>query len=243
MNNSEWFLNWFNSPYYYILYKHRDNLEAKLLIDNLLKYFAPQKNSLFLDLACGKGRHSIYLNSKGYQVVGVDISAASIQYAQSFKNSTLDFFIHDMRIPYHHNYFDFVFNLFTSFGYFSEKGNKQVIDAQHKNLKKGGFMVLDFMNINVALKKLTPEEIITVDGINFKISKKHEDNFIKKEINFTDENKNYTFLEKVAAISYQELTGYFETDQWKIKEIFGCYNLLPFDIESSNRLIIIAEKI
>jgi SAM-dependent methyltransferase len=243
MNNDEWFLDWFNSPYYYILYKHRDNLEAKLLIDNLLNYFNPAKDSAFLDLACGKGRHSIYLNSKGFFVVGVDISRASIEFANQQKNERLNFFIQDMRIPYKNNYFNYIFNLFTSFGYFSEKGNREVIQSQFKNLKKSGCMVLDYMNTNVALKKMVEKEVIAVDGIEFKIVKKCEDNFIKKEIKFSDKGKDYTFLEKVSSLSYEELIGYFEKDKWVIKEIFGNYKLQPFDLDSSDRLIIIAEKI
>ena len=243
MDDKEWFLNWFNSPYYYILYKHRDSLEAKLLIDNLIKYFKPEEESFFLDLACGKGRHSIYLNSKGYHVTGVDISKASIDFAILQKNTRLDFFIHDMRIPYKNNYFNYVFNLFTSFGYFSEKGNKQVIEAQYYNLKKNGYMVLDYMNTHNATKNLVTKETISIDGIDFKINRKCEDGFLKKEINFTDQNKNYTFLEKVSILPYKEMIDYFEIEKWTIAEVFGDYLLHPFSLETSNRLIIIAKKL
>ncbi|MGK0407390.1 MAG: hypothetical protein ACJAZH_001209, partial [Roseivirga sp.] len=55
-----WFKKWFNTPYYHILYKNRDDTEAKLFISKLLKEFKPNKDSHFLDLACGRGRHAVY---------------------------------------------------------------------------------------------------------------------------------------------------------------------------------------
>ena len=70
----EWYQDWFNSKYYHILYKHRDNTEAELLIDKLLNIIRPNKNYTFLDLGCGNGRHSIYLNKKGFLVDGIDLS-------------------------------------------------------------------------------------------------------------------------------------------------------------------------
>ena len=59
-----WFESWFDSKYYHILYQNRDDNEAKYFIDNLLDAFHFKKGARLLDLACGKGRHSIYLNSK-----------------------------------------------------------------------------------------------------------------------------------------------------------------------------------
>ena len=60
----EWFKNWFDSPYYHILYKKRDSIEAKFFIDNLINFLQVPNNSKIIDIACGKGRHSIYLEQK-----------------------------------------------------------------------------------------------------------------------------------------------------------------------------------
>ena len=65
----EWFGEWFDSPYYHVLYKHRNEDEAKAFIDHLITYFQFSENDLIQDLACGKGRHAIYLNKKGFDVV------------------------------------------------------------------------------------------------------------------------------------------------------------------------------
>ncbi len=74
-----------------------------------------------LDVACGRGRHSRILASKGFVVTGIDISFDSIAFAKQFENENLDFYQHDMRLPFRVNYFDYAFNFFTSFGYFKTR--------------------------------------------------------------------------------------------------------------------------
>src|SRR5690606_22238937 len=140
----EWFGEWFNSPYYHILYKHRDFEEARIFIDNLNDLFGFSADQKALDLACGKGRHAIYLNKKGLNVVGVDLSPENIREAKKFENEKLQFFVYDMREVFDIQAFDYVLNLFTSFGYFNtEAENEKAINATALSLKKGGFFIID----------------------------------------------------------------------------------------------------
>ena len=69
-----WFTNWFDSPYYHILYKNRDEKEAQNFIEKLTNYLKINKESKIIDIACGKGRHAMYFNQIGYNVVGIDLS-------------------------------------------------------------------------------------------------------------------------------------------------------------------------
>jgi 2-polyprenyl-3-methyl-5-hydroxy-6-metoxy-1,4-benzoquinol methylase len=82
MAEQPWFKDWFNSPYYHQLYFQRDDKEAAAFIDKLIGHLQPPAGSRMLDVACGKGRHSIQLASKGYDVTGIDLSADSIREAQ-----------------------------------------------------------------------------------------------------------------------------------------------------------------
>lgn len=95
--------------YYHILYQHRDDTEAELFLDHLLEYLHPPAGSKMLDLGCGKGRHAVYLNEKGFEVTGIDLSE-SINY--TVRTDQLIFFVHDMRKLFRVNDFDYVFNLF-----------------------------------------------------------------------------------------------------------------------------------
>ena len=138
-------------------------------MDNLTNYLNIPESGKILDLACGKGRHSVYLNTLGYNVTGVDLSEQSITYAKQFENETLKFDVHDMSKPYPET-FDAVFNLFTSFGYFEEDNcNQYTIESIKAELNEFGFGVIDFMNSNYVIDNLVSEDIKTVDGIDFYI--------------------------------------------------------------------------
>ena len=63
-----WYANWFNSHYYHILYNNRDEKEAEFFIDNLIKRLNLVTPSKLIDIACGKGRHATYFNTKGFDV-------------------------------------------------------------------------------------------------------------------------------------------------------------------------------
>src|SRR4051794_38221332 len=114
----EWYVDWFNSPYYHKLYFEHDEKEARQFINRIILYLKPEPGNRMLDVACGRGRHSKCLAAQGFDVTGIDISPDSIQYAKQFENAHLLFYLHDMRLPAWINYFVFAFNLFPSFGYF-----------------------------------------------------------------------------------------------------------------------------
>ena len=116
-----WFKDWFNSPYYHQLYFKRDDKEAEAFIDKLINYLKPPAGSTMLDVACGKGRHSLQLANKDFDVTGIDLSDDSINEALQYQNDKLHFYKHDMRLPFWINYYDYAFNFFTSFGYFKTK--------------------------------------------------------------------------------------------------------------------------
>jgi SAM-dependent methyltransferase len=239
----KWFQNWFNSPYYHILYHNRDNDEAEFFIDNLCAHLKPAANSRLLDIACGRGRHSVYLNKKGYDVTGIDLSFSNIKFAQQFENEKLHFYVHDLRYLFYINYFDIAFNLFTSFGYFeTEKDHVNALKTFRKTLKKDGFLVLDFFNSEKILRNLTHQEVKHADGIDFYINKKIADGKIVKSISFEHKNKRFSFREEVNAFTITDFQRMFEKSGFKITDHYGDYSLNPFDEAKSDRLIFICTK-
>lgn len=239
----KWYQSWFDSPYYHILYSDRDQDEARLFLDHLLAFLKPQSESRMLDQACGKGRHARYLNKLGFNVAGIDISEQSIKYCKKQENDKLEFFVHDMRKVFRINYFDYVFNLFTSFGYFENDHQHQLaIDSASQSLKKGGLFIVDFMNVVKVLESLVYESKIFKDGIHFTISKKIENGFIIKRILFKDKEISYDFTEKVEIIYLKDFERYFKHAGLKIIHLAGNYQLEAFDTTKSSRLILIAQK-
>jgi 2-polyprenyl-3-methyl-5-hydroxy-6-metoxy-1,4-benzoquinol methylase len=239
----KWFQNWFSSPYYHILYHQRNDEEAEFFIDNLCAFLKPAENFRLLDIACGRGRHSVYLNKKGYDVTGIDLSNASIKFAQQFENENLQFYVHDMRNSFYINYFNIAFNLFTSFGYFeTEKDHVNALKAFNKSLKRSGILVLDYFNSEKIVRNLAHQEVKHVDGIEFYITKKVANGKIIKSISFEHKSKDYSFKEEVKAFSKSDFERIFEKSGFKVLNHFGDYALNPFNEIKSDRLIFICQK-
>jgi SAM-dependent methyltransferase len=235
----KWYASWFDTPYYHILYKDRDYAEAQLFMDNLTNYLNLPEDAKILDLACGKGRHSIYLNQLGYDVTGADLSENSIEEASKYSNEKLHFKVHDMREPFAEKY-DAIFNLFTSFGYFeNDADNVNTLKAICESLSEYGFGVIDFMNVQHVIENLVPEEIKTVEGIDFHIKRYVEDGHIYKEIDFEDDGEKFHFTERVQALTLEDFEAMMDEAGIHLLDIFGDYKLRKYYKNESERLILI----
>jgi 2-polyprenyl-3-methyl-5-hydroxy-6-metoxy-1,4-benzoquinol methylase len=211
MNQKEWFAEWFDTSYYHQLYQNRNEEEASLFISNLLQFLNLPKSSKLLDLACGKGRHSVTLNSHGYEVLGVDLSANSIRQASQFQNETLSFATHDMREEIENKTFDGIFNLFTSFGYFDhESENEKVCAAILHMLAPKGKLVIDFMNAEKVIQNLVEKETKTVGDLTFNLERRYDGKHIFKDIHFQDNGQNFHFTERVQALKLEDFQRILE---------------------------------
>ena len=236
---SSWFASWFDTKYYHILYKDRDYNEAQVFMDNLTHYLNLPEEAKILDLACGKGRHSVYLNSLGYDVTGADLSENSIEAASENENEKLHFKVHDMRDVCDSKY-DAIFNLFTSFGYFeNDADNLTTLKAIKHSLTEYGFACIDFMNVDFVIENLVSEEIKTVENIDFHIKRYAKDNHIYKEIDFEDKGEKFHFTERVQALRLADFERMMEEAEIYLLDIFGNYKLQPFYKNQSERLIMI----
>jgi SAM-dependent methyltransferase len=239
-----WYKSWFNSPYYHLLYRGRDEDEAAAFIDQILKYLQPSTSEWILDLGCGKGRHSIYMNQCGYKVEGVDISEQNIAYAKQFENNSLHFTIHDMLMPFRQNHFALIVNLFTSFGYFDAlEDNLQVLKAAHFNLKPKGRILIDYLNVELVRDTLVKRESSEVDGVHFDITRTIENEMIVKRIDVSDNGCTHHFEERVKALDRQHFNSMLLKSGFEVLDTFGNYALDQFNPSISPRLITIARKI
>jgi len=245
MIEKQWFSEWFDTSYYHILYKNRDDDEAKSFINQLVQFLKlPTDDLPVLDLACGKGRHSVTLNSLGYTVLGADLSANSIAEANQSSNENLSFIVHDMREAIEETKFQAVFNLFTSFGYFDDQSdNEKVLNSIHSMLSKDGVLVIDFMNATKIIVELVTEEEKTVDGIKFNLKRNHDGNHIFKHINFEDDSKKFSYTERVQALQLSDFSKLLSKTGFDLIRTFGDFQLNSFDAETSSRLILIAKKV
>ncbi len=245
MKDESWYKEWFNSPFYHKLYFERDEKEAEAFIDLLIQYLKPAPGSRILDLACGKGRHSKKLASLGFDVTGIDISPDSIAYARQSEHDKLFFFEHDMRLPFWGNYFDYVFNFFTSFGYFkTRREHEDSIRTIASGLKPGGFFVIDYLNTHYVEEHLVYSEIKQTGNTSYEIHRWDDDSHFYKRIRVTDPSlaSPADYTEKVAKFSLGDFADMFSYQGLQIQEVFGDYHFNHYDVRKTPRLIIMAEK-
>ena len=245
MSEKAWYVNWFNSPFYHKLYFERDDKEADAFIGKIINYLQPVAGARMLDVACGKGRHSKILASLGYSVTGIDISFDNIEYAKQFENDHLDFFVHDMRLPFWGNYFNYAFNFFTSFGYFkTRREHDDAIRTIAKSLQPGGAFVIDYLNVHYAEEHLVHNLVKTVGTTRYDIHKWDDEQYFYKKIVVEDPSLTtpVEYTEKVAKFSLGDFTDMLSFQGLQVQEVFGDYQFSPYDIRKTPRLILVATK-
>jgi SAM-dependent methyltransferase len=245
MAHREWFVDWFDSPFYHKLYFERDEQEAEAFIRKLVSHLQIKPGSRVLDVACGRGRHSKILASMGFDVTGIDLSPNSIEYAKQFETDNLQFFIHDMRLPFWGNYFDFAFNFFTSFGYFrTRREHDAAMRTISRSLKPEGTFVLDYLNVHYAEDHLLPGLTKHYNGTVYDIQKWDNESHFYKKINITDASlkEPLEFTEIVSKFSLGDFTDMLSYPGMQVEEVFGDYQLDHYDVRNTPRLIVVARK-
>lgn len=243
-----WFEEWFDSPLYELLYAYRNENEANKLADLIEQKIPVEKFPEIVDVGCGRGRHSITLAGRGYEVTGLDLSPQAIQKARRIAAdrglSNVKFVVRDMRKPLADR-FDAAINLFTTFGYFiDDEQNKRVLRSVNDMLKPGGLFLIDYFNANKVEEELVPKEEGSHKGIEYSIKRYIKRGCVYKNIRFSGdgigEAKEYN--ERVKLYGLQWFRECLSRSGFSIKNIWGNYSGDSFDESSSPRLIILAEK-
>ena len=246
MAEKEWYKAWFDSPFYHKLYFERDEKEAQQFILRLLNLLKPAVGSRILDAACGRGRHSKFLAQQGYDVTGIDLSFASIEYARQFEKENLHFYQHDMRLPMWVNYFNYAFNFFTSFGYFAtRREHDDSVRTIVKSLKPGGILLFDYLNVHYVEERLVHDEIKTIGSTQYQIHRWMDADHFYKRIVVTDASLGapQEFCEKVAKLSLGDFIDMLSYQHLQVVDVFGNYNLESYDVKKTPRMIVVAIKV
>lgn len=245
-----WFASWFDSLHYHKLYAHRDEAEAAGFVDALIAKLRPAAGSAMLDVGCGAGRHARQLAAHGFAVTGIDLSEGSIRQAKAFERAfddrRLRFYRRDMRQPFGDAAFDYVFNFFTSFGYFdSPDEHLAVVDNMARSLKPGGTLVLDYLNVAYAEAHLTPHDTTRIDGVVYRISRWTDAAHFYKRI-VIDEGRGappLEYVERVAKFRLADFQDLAAAHGLWIDEVCGDYRWSRYDAATSPRLILVATKV
>ncbi len=234
---------WFERPEYSLLYSHRNEREARQIVELIYASGLLPDNALVLDAGCGYGRLSYWLVRKGFRVVGVDISQRMIAEARNrVPNAT--FLKHDLRFPYWDSLFDSAISIFSSFGYWEDNlHNVSMLTSISKALRSGGLFVLDYLNPTYVIKNLIPEEKISKDGKTFHIKRWIQNNMVYKEISWREDGKLFKFREQLKLLDFDDLSRMLETADLIPIKVYGDYQGSTFNVSSSERTIILSIKV
>lgn len=107
------------------------------------------RGATILDVGCGTGLQAIELTERGYLVVGLDLSLPMITRAAEeaqYRNLRINFLHTDIREIQFDGAFDAVVCLGTTFGFFDDDSNRNVLGRLRDALKPGGRLLLDLVN-------------------------------------------------------------------------------------------------
>lgn len=189
---ADWFEELFGEDYLRI-YQHRDETEAEHLVALIAGFLEGRDIRSVLDLGSGAGRHSRALCERWW-TVGLDLSAALLRIARR-EVSDAPYVRADMReLPFADESFDLVVNLFTSFGYFEDdRESERVLVCVAAAMKRGGILVIDFLNASRVRTCLVPYDERVERGITIEQTRaiSADDRFVEKTIRLRERGKEY----------------------------------------------------
>ncbi|MGI8509820.1 MAG: class I SAM-dependent methyltransferase [Gemmatimonadaceae bacterium] len=220
---TEWFTRWFGKEYL-DLYPHRDDAEARAVVDMILRTLGGEPMHRALDLACGSGRHTRALCEHVW-TAGLDLSWELLEVAKR-ESPDVSYVRADMRLlPFAGDAFDLVINLFTSFGYFAtDAENRAVLCEVHRVLESGGTFVLDYLNSQHVRDTLVPMDTQDVGERTITQRRRITDDgrYVEKTISATACGN--TYLERVRLFEPAELRSLLTDAGFAITQELGDYD-------------------
>ena len=123
--------------------------------DDIVAFLDLRPGDRVLDAPCGHGRISERLARRGMDVVGVDASTVFLEVARS-SGAGVQYLHGDLRALPVDGPFDAALSWFTSFGYFDDDGNQQVLREYRRVLRSGGRLLIEMHNRDEFVRRFTP---------------------------------------------------------------------------------------
>ncbi len=230
---------------YLLVYKHRDMQGAQAEVKRMVDWLELPEGSKIFDLCCGMGRHSVALADEGYKVTGMDLSKVLLAEACKLEDSGRVVWLEgDMRRVPADGPFDAVVNLFTSFGYFEEEAeNAKVLSEIARLLKPEGRFIIDFLNAAYVAKHLVPHSERKDEGVVIDERRSLEDGFVRKRIVLSEPgHPDRQYMEQVKLYGLDDFRRLMAGTGLVIDRVFGSYDAMSYEPETSPRLIMIGHK-
>jgi len=220
---------------------------ASVEVDHIISLLDLKPDCSILDLCCGPGRHSLEFARRGYSVTAVDRTQYYIESArQKARDEGLDiqFIAEDMRSFNRSGVFDVVLNLFTSFGYFDDQQDDElVLQNINMSLKPGGTVIFEMMGKEILARVFRPRDWYEEDGVFFLEDRKPIDGWTRMQNRWLviDENGHNEAKFSHRLFSGGEMKLLLEKNGFHSIKLYGHLEGIPYD-HNAVRLVVVAEK-
>uniref|UniRef100_A0A7C4U0Z0 Class I SAM-dependent methyltransferase n=1 Tax=Caldisericum exile TaxID=693075 RepID=A0A7C4U0Z0_9BACT len=239
----DWTKDYFDEIYLKYFLLPQDETRTREQVDFVEKFI--EKDAYILDAGCGIGRHAIELAKRGYKVLGIDTSELYLKIAEEKAREVhlenVAFKDIDMRNLNFIKEFNAIINLWSSFGYFDDETNEQILARFREGLKENGVLIMDVENRDYILKYFVRETFKEKEDGIF-ILERRKFNPVTSVVTThryivgPDLRKDY--LRHIRIYSLSELISMFKRSGFKHIEFFGDYNFEKFHIDSMRILIV-----
>lgn len=238
MIEKEWFREYFDSNYSQLILDSISDEFTSIQITLLETLLQLNPTDKIMDLFCGKGRHAIPLAKKGFQITAIDLVPDYIQFIQKIaeaENLKIKAIVQDARKIEYHQEFDRVYLMFTSFGYFTNIENAELLQTIHHALKKSGLLLLDIENRDYILKHFIHEKwrekefgyLLERHKFFPLTSRQHT-----KRLLVMNDGSTKEFFRDLQLYSAHEMIKVAKDASFEIAQIVGDYDMSPFQINS-----------
>ncbi|HBF33340.1 TPA: hypothetical protein DDW35_02125 [Candidatus Sumerlaeota bacterium] len=244
---SPWYASYFSEPYgevyaNYLLPPEDTVTEAKFTAKALKLKVADR----ILDCPCGYGRHLAEWK-KFPHIVGLDLDADCLVRSKATVAPESPVLRGDMRsLPFADNSFDVIINLFNSFGYFTPKENRLVLDEWYRVLAPKGRLLIDIVNPPplVEIVSDNPRTMVQVRDLVFTEDwgLDAEKNILSNRTTIQLGKKRCKRSYKLQLYSFEELQEMLAEAGFKFQKVWGDFDGEVYAPDESDRLIVIATK-
>ncbi len=201
-----------------------------------------------LDVPCGHGRHANRLAERGVDVAGLDRSGEFLERARADADDrgvAVEYARGDMReLPWGDDEFDAAYNVFTSFGFFDDEGNRRVLAELARVVRPGGRLVMEMVDRDGMLYDYRPESVSEFED-GYVVETREYDPTTGR--NHTDrlvvhEGEVHEHSYAVRTYSYTELSSLLERVGFRVRETYGDLTGGDYSLESG-RLCVVARRV
>lgn len=210
-----------------------------------------QRGEHVLDCPCGYGRHAALLVKKGIRVTGIDKTERYIKSAkENIKDPPGRFLVGDIRNLDFEEEFDAIYNFFTSFGYFDDETNFDILKSFSRSLKPNGRLLIDIQNRELYItgdKHYQEHSEFSRDGIDYVMTLDSDFDIATSRVvirqrlfGHPDGPKSMEF--EVRLYSMSELHWLLRLAGLEIVKTYGDTDATPYSM-TSLRCIVVAQKL